>query len=142
MVMAAAVYLGLGGRMRLAARVKELDGLRWELGRLRAGIASCGLSLEDCFARSALFSPAAEGLRLGEPPEEAVRRCGIETEGMELFAAGLGAETVEGQLRNLDLFVGAVDRAVSDARDELAKKGRLYLGLGVLGGAALCLMLC
>ncbi len=141
MVMAAALTLGLAGRKRLADRVEELERLRWELGRLRARMASCGMSLEDCFDQSLLFAPAAEGLRVGEPPERALLRCGIDTDGLTLFAAGLGAETLDGQLRNVDLFDGSVAEAVSVARDELAKKGRLYLGLGVLGGAAVCVML-
>ncbi len=142
MVMIAAASLGLAGRKRLAARVRELERLRWELGRLRARMASCGLSLEDCFGQSELFSPAAEGLRRGEPPERALTRCEISAEGLTLFAAGLGAETLDGQLRNIDIFSENVTDAVRTAREELSKKGRLYLGLGVLGGAAVCVMLC
>lgn len=140
MVMASALAIGMSGRKKLADRVAKLERLRWELGRLRAKIGGCVLSLEDCFAESELFGPAAEGIRRGEPPEKAILRCGIESEGLALFAAGLGAETVEGQLRNIDIFTESTAAALAAAREELAKKGRLWVGLGALGGAAVCLI--
>ncbi len=141
MVMTASLTLGLAARRRLADRVRELDGLRWELGRLRARMAGCAMSLEDCFAQSELFAPAAEGLRLGETAAEALARCAIETQGLALFASGLEAETLEGQLRNLDLFAETVAASAASAKEELDKKGRLYLGLGALSGAAVCVVL-
>lgn len=141
MVMAAALALGLSGRRALADKVARLEKLKWEVGRLRARIGGCGLSLEDCFAESELFRPAAKLLREGATPSEAVHGCGIEAEGLALFSAGLGAETVEGQLENINLFMDSLENSAAAARDELSKKGRLYLGLGVLGGAAICLIL-
>lgn len=141
MVMAAAISIGLSGRRALADKVAELETLRWELGRLRARIGSCGMSLEECFMGSELFRPAAKLLRSGKTPEEAALSCGIRGEGLSLFAAGLGAETVEGQLRNIDLFAESTEAALLSAREELSKKGRLWVGLGALSGAAVCLIL-
>ena len=141
MVMAAALTIGLSGRKTLADKVAELETLRWELGRLRAKIGSCGLNLEDCFMSSELFRPAAKLLQEGKTPEEAALSCGIRGEGISLFAAGLGAETVEGQLRNIDLFAESTEASLKVAREELSKKGRLWVGLGALGGAAVCIML-
>ena len=141
LVMAAALALGLAGRKKLADRVARLEQLKWEVGRLRARISSCRLSLEDCFMDSELFRPAAELLRNGATPSEAVQGCGLEAEGLALFSAGLDAETVEGQVENLNLFMESLESSSAAARDELNKKGRLYLGLGVLGGAAVCLIL-
>ena len=141
LVMAAALAMGWSGRRSLADRVARLEKLKWEMGRLRARIGSCGLSLEDCFRSSELFRPAAELLREGATPSEAVLSCGIEAEGLALFSAGLEAETVEGQLENINLFMESLENSAAAARDELSKKGRLYMGLGVLGGAAVCLIL-
>lgn len=141
MVMTAALTLGWSGRKALADRVTRLEKLRWEVSRLRSRIGSCRMSLEDCFSDSELFRPAAELLRKGTPPSEAVLCCGIEAEGLALFSAGLEAETVEGQLENIKLFMESLEGSAAAARDELSKKGRLYLGLGMLGGAAVCLIL-
>lgn len=141
MVMAGAMAAGLRRRGALSDRVTELESLRWELGRLRARISGCGLSLEDCFGESGLFAPAAEGLRQGLTPGEALSRCGVRADGLALFAAGLEAETVEGQLENIDLFSRRVEAELAAAREDLSKKGRLYLGLGILGGAAVCVIL-
>ncbi len=141
MVMTGAFALGFQARRSLADRVSELELLLWETGRLRARIGGCGLSLEDCFAESGLFAPAAEGLRAGLTPGEAVLSCGIKAEGLSLFAQGLEAETVEGQLQNIDVFSRRLEVELAAAREDLAKKGRLYMGLGALGGAAVCVIL-
>ncbi len=141
MVMAASAFIGAGARKRLADRVAELERLRWETAGLRARIGGCRLDLEDCFAASGLFAPAAEGLRAGLGPARAIEACGLRARGLELFAAGLEAETVEGQLENIDIFADSLDADLAAARDDLSKKGRLYLGLSILCGAAVCVIL-
>ncbi len=141
MVMCASFIIGYSKRRELSDRVKELDRLIWETGQLRAKITGCCLSLEECFSESRIFAPAAEGLRRGVPPEKAVLECGIKARGLELFAAGLGAETAEGQKANVDAFAESLKAERENARDELEKKGRLYVGLAVLAGAAACIIL-
>ncbi len=140
-VMAASMTIGLKNRRRLRDKVTELESLRWEVGRLRAKIRSCALDLEACFAESRFFSGASELMKSGVPVGEAVRRCGIRAPGLELFSAGLDAETAEGQLENIDAFITQLDRALVCSREESEKKGRLWVSLSALAGAAVCIML-
>ncbi len=140
-VMAASAAIGLKKRRMLGNRVTELEALRWEAGRLRARISSCAMDLEACFAESRVFRGAAELIKSGVPAGEAVHRCGVSAPGLELFSAGLDAETTEGQLENIDAFIVQLDRAVACAREEFEKKGRLWVSLSVLAGAAVCIML-
>ncbi|MGN1097697.1 MAG: stage III sporulation protein AB [Clostridia bacterium] len=140
-VMAASFAIGYIKRGELARRLSELNRLKWELGRIRAKIQGCGLSLEDCFRESGIFCSAAEKIKNGVPAGEAVMDCGPRAEGLALFAAGLEAETVEGQLRNIDIFLESLESDIAAAREELDKKGRMCIGLGILSGAAVCIML-
>lgn len=141
MVMAAATAWGLMKRSALYSRVKELEELIWEAGRLKGKMQMGCLSLEDCFEDSPMFRPAAEKLRCGVSAEAAVMSCSIKAEGLKLFAAGLSAETVEGQLHNINTFMDSLGQSLSAAREELAQKGRMYVGMAVLSGAAVCIIL-
>lgn len=141
MVMLASFLIGYMKRRELAAKAEELNRLKWEAGRIRAKINGCCLSLEDCFADSEIFGFAAEKIRNGIPAAEAVAQCKIKASGLELFAQGLEAETVEGQLNNIDTFIESLENDIAVAREELSKKGRMCVGLGILSGGAICIML-
>ena len=140
-VVASGLALGLMKRGELAARVNLLRRLRWEVGSLRSKIYSRSESLEQAFGESKFFKSAAEAIARGESASAAVMPLGEGIEGFELFAAGLMAETGEGQLQNIDIFLDSLEGEIARAQEELERRGRLYVGGGFLAGAALVIML-
>lgn len=140
LVMASGLWLGLMKRRELSERLDKLLLIRWETGALRSKIYARAESLEQAFGESVFFAPAAVRLAGGVPADEAVMPLGEGVEGFALFARGLTAETAEGQLQNIDIFLSNLETEIERAREELSKRGRLYLGGGILAGAALVVM--
>ncbi len=141
LIMAGSTALGFSKRMTLSRRLDNLRRLRWEAASLRSKIYGRGISLEEAFAESEFFAPAAKALERGVPVREAVLPLGQGAEGFELFAKGLEADTFEGQIRNIDVFLSELEGGIARAEDDLKRRGRLYLGGGALAGAAAVIML-
>lgn len=57
------------------------------------------------------------------------------------FGAGLGTTDVEGQQQHCRYFAERLEEQLQTARTEAAVKGRLYISLGVMGGAGISLLL-
>ncbi len=140
-IMSAGLSFGLAGRRSLTQRVERLCTLRWEVGSLRSKILAQNKNLADIFAESELFAPAAAAIREGTPADMAILPLGEGLAGFALFAKGLSSETAEGQLCNIDIFLTELDGEIMRSREEADKRGRLCLGSGVLGAAALILLL-
>ncbi len=141
LVMAASFALGWSKRHALAQKADKLSLVRWEVTALKSKISGRSESLEQAFGESSFFAPAAKLIANGTPAEKAVLSLDCPAEGFGLFARGLGSETTEGQLRNIDVFLSDLDMEISRAREDLEKRGRLYLGGALLGGAAAVIML-
>lgn len=139
--LAASLMWGLSKRRELACRLERLLLLRWEVSSLRSEILGRGASLCEAFSGSSFFAPAAEALLRGTPAREAVAPLGVGIEGFELFAKGLESETAEGQIQNIDIFLSGLEREIASARDDLERRGRLYLAGGALAGAALVIFM-
>lgn len=141
LTLSAGLWWGLYKRRELSRKLERLLLLRWEVGSLRSKICGLGMGLQDAFSGSAFFSPAAKALSRGVPVCTAVRPLGEGIEGFPLFAAGLEADTTEGQLQNIDIFLSGLEEEIRAARDDLYRRGRLYLGGGFLAGAALVIFM-
>ncbi len=140
LVMAAGLAWGMGKRSELSKRLDRLRLVRWETASLRSRISAGSESLEEIFSKSSYFAPAAKKLALGVPADEAVMSLDGGIEGFDLFARGLTHETTEGQLRNIDIFMTSLDEELVRARCDLEKRGRLYVGVGLLTGAAIAIL--
>ena len=141
LTLSAGLFWGLYQRRELSLRLRRLLLLRWEVGSLRSKIFGLDMSLQDAFSGSSFFLPAAEALSRGVPVCDAVRPLGEGIEGFSLFAEGLAADTAEGQLQNIDIFLSELEEEIRSAREDLYRRGRLYLGGGFLAGAALVIFL-
>ena len=141
LTLSAGLCWGLYKRRELSQKLERLLLLRWEVGSLRSKICGLGMSLCDAFSGSAFFSSAAEALARGVPVCAAVRPLGEGIEGFSLFAEGLTADTTEGQLQNIDIFLSGLEEEIRAAREDLYRRGRLFLGGGFLAGAALVIFL-
>ena len=141
LTLSAGLCWGLYKRRELNLRLERLLLLRWEVGSLRSKICGLGMNLYEIFSGSAFFSPAAEALNRGVPVCAAVRPLGEGIEGFSLFAAGLESDTTEGQLQNIDIFLSGLEEEIRSAREDLSRRGRLFLGGGFLAGAALVIFL-
>ena len=58
------------------------------------------------------------------------------------FGSGFGASDVEGQLSHCRLYAELFQDRLERARQEKARKGKLYLMLGSFSGIAVALFLC
>ena len=141
LTLSAGLCWGFHKRRELSRRLERLLLLRWEVGSLRSKICGLGMGLQDAFSGSAFFSPAAEALSRGVPVCAAVGPLGEGIEGFSLFAEGLASDTTEGQLQNIDIFLSGLEEDIHAAREDLYRRGRLYLGGGFLAGAALVIFL-
>lgn len=57
------------------------------------------------------------------------------------FGRGLGTSDVEGQLAHCELYQHLLQKQGEGARQDRLSKGRLYVTLGIAGGAGLALLL-
>ena len=58
------------------------------------------------------------------------------------FGSGFGASDTEGQLSHFSLYYELITDGLKNAREEKARKSKLYLMLGVFSGMAAALLLC
>lgn len=100
----------------------------------------CFLTLCAKYCRQGESFPAAwqKGV------EEGTRGLGLQPKDLELiqeFGNGFGATDLEGQLSHCQLYIDLVGGELSQAKEEKAKKSKLYFMLGIFGGLAAALLL-
>lgn len=94
--------------------------------------------------------PIAERERISTPPGKGGVRTGAKGTGLTEedqtllrdFGSGFGASDVEGQLSHCRLYAELFQDRLERARQEKARKGKLYLMLGSFSGIAVALFLC
>jgi stage III sporulation protein AB len=75
--------------------------------------------------------------------DEAAAGCALSAEDRRLiaeFGEGLGTTDIEGQLEHCSLYSEYMKARQADAQQELAKKGRLFIVLGVTSGLSAALL--
>ena len=151
------VFLLLGGLLWGFSKARELWQRERLLGQwqrliesLKTGVSFAARPLGDLiqedgspFCREAAASPL-----FSQNPQQALLQAGkrlLPRQGDKAlyqgFAQGLGASDAAGQLRHLELYASLVGQALLEAREERAKRSRLYICLGPFGGLTLCLLL-
>ena len=83
--------------------------------------------------------------RLEEGVRTGAKGTGLTEEDQTLlrdFGSGFGASDVEGQLSHCRLYAELFQDRLERARQEKARKGKLYLMLGSFSGIAVALFLC
>ncbi len=118
---------------------------------LRTGIEFSARPLEELidgleefpFCRLARKEPAfpAEPKAALEQAGERLLKVPEDLELYRGFARGLGESGLQGQLEHIDLYAALLERNLTQAGEERERKFRLYICLGLFGGAVLCLVL-
>ena len=149
-VILAATLLGMGKYNALFERKRMLESICEGSVRIESIIRSVCATLDECFVLGGEFyEKAAEKIRSGQLPSEAVvdvaasYRCLSEEDLyiIENFAKGLGADDREGQLSNIRFFINSLEPALKNAREELEKRGKLYIKGSFLTATAVVLLL-
>ena len=92
-----------------------------------------------CFEGKDFHTAWEEGVRTG------TKGTGLTEKDLTLlrnFGDGFGTSDVEGQLSHCRLYAELFTGRLEDAREEKARKGKLYLMLGAFSGMAAALFLC
>ncbi len=147
---AACAGIGLAESHKLTARAEFLEDFRRFLTASQAEIQyglvpvrELVLSFQE---EMPLLKNCAGRLLAGESfPKawkQAVQEQGGDDKAFLLeFGKGLGTTGLEGQMAHVRLYQELTDTRLMQARKNCEKKGKLYRQLGILGGAALALVL-
>ena len=134
--MAACAGIGLAESHKLTARAEFLEDFRRFLTASQAEIQyglvpvrELVLSIQE---EMPLLKNCAGRLLAGESFPKAF---------LLEFGKGLGTTGLEGQMAHVRLYQELTDTRLMQARKNCEKKGKLYRQLGLLGGAALALVL-
>lgn len=140
---------GLDRARRLGRRVERLGELLRFMQFLRTEIAYSSSPLRQMLAmgQDIFCQAAAEHPQFEEDPVAALGEAGgallLWKKDQALFQGlvqGLGASDTQGQLEHLALYKALAEAGLSEAKEELAQKRRLYLALGGFGGLAACIL--
>ena len=152
MIVAACAFAGWARALRLARRVEELERFRGVLQAIRTEIRFSAAPLETLIRRYAdrsdWLASCAEALKHGVPFPEAWRQAVAAAAAARAdknllleFGEGLGATDIEGQTAHCALCAEKLEALLKEAYEEKAKKGKLYVTLGVSAGITLGLLL-
>ena len=162
LVLIALTGLGTGvyASLSLRKRVEQLELcsrlIRWMETRIRYAAAPVGELIREAknepeFDRLSFVAQTEACLCRGMPPSSAWQKAleedksgWLSPQDRELlagFGAGLGTTDVEGQQQHCRYFAERLEEQLQTARTEAAVKGRLYISLGVMGGAGISLLL-
>ncbi|MBQ3573355.1 MAG: stage III sporulation protein AB [Clostridia bacterium] len=155
-------YIGLLFSSRLAVRVSQIEQLLCALTQIEFNISflkmpiSKALSAAACGNKGAIgriFSEVARQIKeLNISPSVAFERavmgnrsslC-ILKEDMEIvseFAKNLGKGDVDSEINNIKAACAKLTLAKARAEGELARRGKLWRGMGMLGGMLLVILL-
>lgn len=141
---------GLYKARELVVRERVLTELRKMMQGLETGIRYSASPLGDLVRQGeSPFCKEAVGLAVfPQDPRQALAQAGErllsqkgDRELYQGFVAGLGASDTQGQLGHIGLYAAMLEHTLGQARQEREAKARLYVSLGLFGGAALCLLL-
>ena len=146
LVLIALTGLGTGvyASLSLRKRVEQLELcsrlIRWMETRIRYAAAPVGELIREAknepeFDRLSFVAQTEACLCRGMPPSSAWQKA------LEEDKSGLGTTDVEGQQQHCRYFAERLEEQLQIARTEAAVKGRLYISLGVMGGAGISLLL-
>lgn len=160
LIAATGVGAGIYASLVLRKRVECLElcsrFVQWMDTRIRYSAAPVGELLleaerEPEFRTLPFLGQAADKIRRGTIPVKAWEQALAEeksgwltSQDRELlsgFGSGLGKTDVEGQRNHCRYFAGRLEDSLRSARAEASAKGRLYVSLGIMGGAGLSLLL-
>lgn len=157
MLIAAGTIAGYVQSHRLSQRVAQLEGMLRFLNAAQTEIRYSAASVVEIIQRHgsslAFLQQCAARCKAGADFhtawEEGLR---MEANGMGLtesdrsllhdFGDGFGASDVDGQLSHCRLYAELFQDRLESARQEKARKGKLYLMLGSFSGVAVALFLC
>ncbi|NLJ31728.1 MAG: stage III sporulation protein AB [Clostridiales bacterium] len=142
---------------KLAVRVEQLEAFLRFISAAQTEIRFSGLPVEQIVQR---YGGELEFLRLcgqscihggyftsawNTGVAEGTKGRGLLSEDISLirgFGEGFGASDVDGQLSHCAMYTQLIGERLKNAREEQAKKSKLYLMLGVFSGMVAALMLC
>ncbi|MFR8529634.1 stage III sporulation protein AB [Anaeromassilibacillus sp. An250] len=157
LLIAAGTIAGYVQSHRLSQRVAQLEEMLRFLNAAQTEIRYSAASVVEIIQRHgsslAFLQQCAARYKAGEDFhtawEEGVRTgakgTGLTEEDQTLlrdFGSGFGASDVEGQLSHCRLYAELFQDRLERARQEKARKGKLYLMLGSFSGIAVALFLC
>ncbi len=162
-IMAAAGGLGESKARRLGQRVKELESFQQSLKLLSAEVVYDHCLLTRAFRRISgqgispvkdIYEKAAEMLESGrdisarQAWEGALKEVSSSTcykerdlEVIETLGISLGENRKEGQLTQIELVLKRLEFVLQEAREDQSRNERMWRYLGLLGGAALVILL-
>ncbi len=143
---------------RLSTRASSLRSLRLFFQQMRAQIEYVAEPVDEIVASAARRSTAewlsvcAAHMRAGLPFPEALtatladcgRRMGLTAEDIAVVgraASRIGSTDIDGQMSWLSLVLTEIDGLLAAASADEQKRGRLFRSLGLLGGAAMVILL-
>ncbi len=141
---------GLYKACGLAARERALGELQKMMQGFLAGIQYSAWPLVDLVRQgdSPFCREAAAQAGFLQDPRRALLQAGErllarqgDREFYRGFVEGLGKSDAQGQLGHIRLHAAMLERLLEEARQEREGRARLYVSLGLSGGAALCLLL-
>lgn len=149
LLLLAGLLWGLGKLRELRERVERLRDLerliQWLATEIRCHASPLPELLaqgDSAFCRAAMVQP-----EFSRNPQRALAQGGERLLALEKdrellrgLAAGLGASDVQGQLEHLRLYAALAEDSLQEAREACREKGKLYVSLGVCGGAAVFLV--
>ncbi|MBQ3022627.1 MAG: stage III sporulation protein AB [Clostridia bacterium] len=131
---------------RKKALSEILDGAR----SINSKLSALHAPLHEIFMDSGtFFESASKRILAGQLPEEAVKSTAFQVTSLkkddiriiESFASGLCASSCEGQLSNLAVFTGEIEKKLMEASTDLDIKGKLCVKGSILTAAAIVLLL-
>ncbi len=142
---------GVLGAARLKRRVRLLLDLKSLMQAFQTGIRYAAWSLPELILerQDSVFCRLAE--RDGEflfDPAKALEQAGKsllwEQGDLELylgFVGGLGVSDTQGQMEHIGLYRSLLEPRLEQAREEVGKKSRVYIALGLFAGVTVSLLL-
>ena len=109
-----------------------------ELGKVFSNPSTNPEYLNQCIAN------LDKGLAFPEAWEMAVRSLRLDEREKQVlmgFGEGLGRSDIEGQLAHCRMYLSLWQEHYAEAKEDLEKKGKLFLLLGFSGGASIALLL-
>lgn len=142
--------LGMGKYNTFFERKRVLESIRDGSVRIENIIRTVCAPLHESFISGGEFyESAAKKIVSGFLPCDAVidtassYRC-LKNDDLYIiqnFAKGLSADDCEGQLSNIRLFIKSLEISLENAKDELEKRGKLYIKGSILAASAVVLLL-
>lgn len=143
--------LGLIQAQKLKNRKLVLLDLQKTLLLFRTGIQYCAKPLEELIIEnpsSGFCLKAAGDFSFPSNPLTALKNAGddllTDKTDMKIFCdfiGGLGSSDMENQLNHIDLYDTLVSQHLKEASDDLIKRSKLYVALGLFGGITVSMLI-